>query len=95
MVKEYDLENASMDRAAQEEKPLPSYDSYTALAHLLYAVFAAVAALCLTQALQPLLQGNHAYWPLWPVVILAARLWGPASAALAALIGWRRIEPRS
>lgn len=77
-----------MDSAAQVEKPIPLYDSYTTVIRLAYAVFAAAAALCLTQAMQPVFAGTHAYWPLWPVVILAARLWGPASAALAAIVGW-------
>ncbi len=75
-------------QTAQEEKLPASYESYATLLHLAYALLAAAAALCVTQALHPLLEGNHAYWPLWPVVILAARLWGPASAAVAAIAGW-------
>lgn len=77
-----------MDSAAQEEKSVHLYDTYATLLHLTYALLAAAAALCVTQALGPLLTGTHAYWMLWPVVILAARLWGPASAALAAIAGW-------
>jgi len=77
-----------MESATREEKSPPLFESYSTLLHLSYAVLASAAALCVTQALRPFLAGNHAYWPLWPVVILAARLWGPASAALAAIVGW-------
>jgi len=80
------MENAR--QTAQEEKSPALYDSYATLLHFSSALLAAAAALCVTQALRPLLGGNHAYWPLWPVVILAARFWGPASAALAAVAGW-------
>jgi K+-sensing histidine kinase KdpD len=76
------------DLKDEAETSDPLYDQYKTLMHFVYAILTSVAALCLIQILQPLLRGNHVYWVLWPVVIIAARLWGPVAAALAALVGW-------
>ena len=77
-----------MANIAQEDSVAPLFESFKAVAHFLYAMLASIAALILIHIFQPIFHGNHAYWPLWPVIILAARFWGPGSASLAALVGW-------
>ncbi len=77
-----------MGSAAQSEKLPPLHNKYKSLMDIGCALLASVAALCLIRVLQPILHGNHPYLSLCPVIILAAWLWGPVAAGIAALVGW-------